>query len=74
MATIFRAAPPGSPDEDGDRFVEIWNLVFMQFEQEDNEIVRDLPNKSIDTGMGLERIAAVLQGVHDNYDTTRSRR
>ncbi len=61
--------PPGSPDEDGDRFVEIWNLVFMQFEQEDNEIVRDLPKASIDTGMGLERIAAVLQGVHDNYGT-----
>src|SRR3954447_16140308 len=61
--------PPGSPDEDGDRFTEIWNLVFMQYEQEDNEIVRDLPNKSIDTGMGLERIAAVMQGVHDNYDT-----
>jgi alanyl-tRNA synthetase len=61
--------PPGSPDEDGDRFVEIWNLVFMQYEQEDNEIVRDLPKPSIDTGMGLERIAAVLQGVHDNYDT-----
>jgi alanyl-tRNA synthetase len=61
--------PPGSPDEDGDRFVEIWNLVFMQFEQEDNKIVRDLPKPSIDTGMGLERIAAVLQGVHDNYDT-----
>src|SRR4051812_40003612 len=61
--------PPGSPEEDGDRFTEIWNLVFMQYEQEDNEIVRDLPNKSIDTGMGLERIAAVMQGVHDNYDT-----
>ncbi|HEY6917064.1 MAG TPA: alanine--tRNA ligase [Allosphingosinicella sp.] len=61
--------PPGSPDEDGDRFVEIWNLVFMQYEQENNEIVRDLPKPSIDTGMGLERIAAVLQGVHDNYDT-----
>jgi alanyl-tRNA synthetase len=61
--------PPGSPDEDGDRFVEIWNLVFMQYEQEDNQIVRDLPRPSIDTGMGLERIAAVLQGVHDNYDT-----
>src|SRR5215213_7499106 len=61
--------PPGSPDEDGDRFTEIWNLVFMQYEQEDNEIVRDLPKPSIDTGMGLERIAAVLQGVHDNYDT-----
>src|SRR5687768_2639678 len=61
--------PPGSPDEDGDRFVEIWNLVFMQYEQEDNEIVRELPKPSIDTGMGLERVAAVLQGVHDNYDT-----
>jgi alanyl-tRNA synthetase len=61
--------PPGSPDEDGDRFVEIWNLVFMQYEQEANEITGDLPKKSIDTGMGLERIAAVLQGVHDNYDT-----
>ena len=61
--------PPGSVDEDGDRFVEIWNLVFMQFEQEANAIVGDLPKPSIDTGMGLERIAAVLQGVHDNYDT-----
>jgi len=61
--------PPGSPDEDGDRFVEVWNLVFMQFEQAANEIVSELPSKSIDTGMGLERIAAVLQGVHDNYDT-----
>ncbi|WP_288413547.1 alanine--tRNA ligase [uncultured Sphingomonas sp.] len=61
--------PPGSPDEDGDRFVEIWNLVFMQFEQDANEIVGELPKKSIDTGMGLERIAAVMQGVSDNYDT-----
>ena len=61
--------PPGSPDEDGDRFVEIWNLVFMQFEQAAGEIVSELPKKSIDTGMGLERAAAVLQGVHDNYDT-----
>jgi alanyl-tRNA synthetase len=61
--------PPGSADEDGDRFVEIWNLVFMQYEQQDNEIVRELPRPSIDTGMGLERIAAVMQGVHDNYDT-----
>ncbi|MFB0875180.1 MULTISPECIES: alanine--tRNA ligase [unclassified Sphingobium] len=61
--------PPGSPEEDGDRFVEIWNLVFMQYEQEANEIVSELPKPSIDTGMGLERIAAVLQGVHDNYDT-----
>ncbi|WP_309660677.1 alanine--tRNA ligase [Sphingomonas sp.] len=61
--------PPGSPDEDGDRFVEIWNLVFMQFLQENDKIVSDLPKPQIDTGMGLERIAAVLQGVHDNYDT-----
>ena len=61
--------PPGSPDEDGDRFVEIWNLVFMQYEQVDAEIVGELPSKSIDTGMGLERVAAVMQGVTDNYDT-----
>ena len=61
--------PPGSADEDGDRFVEIWNLVFMQYEQAAGEIVSELPSKSIDTGMGLERIAAVLQGVHDNYET-----
>jgi alanyl-tRNA synthetase len=61
--------PPGSPDEDGDRFIEIWNLVFMQFEQAAGEIVGELPKPSIDTGMGLERIAAVMQGVHDNYDT-----
>ena len=61
--------PPGSPEEDGDRFVEIWNLVFMQYEQEANEIVGELPKPSIDTGMGLARIAAVMQGVTDNYDT-----
>jgi alanyl-tRNA synthetase len=61
--------PPGSPGEDGDRFVEIWNLVFMQHLQESDVIVSDLPSPSIDTGMGLERIAAVMQGVHDNYDT-----
>lgn len=61
--------PPGSPDEDGDRFVEIWNLVFMQYEQAAGDIVSELPKKSIDTGMGLERVAAVIQGVHDNYDT-----
>lgn len=60
--------PPGSADEDGDRFIEIWNLVFMQFEQITKEERIDLPRPSIDTGMGLERIAAVLQGVHDNYD------
>jgi alanyl-tRNA synthetase len=61
--------PPGSTEEDGDRFVEIWNLVFMQYEQVSKDERVDLPKPSIDTGMGLERIAAVLQGVHDNYDT-----
>ncbi|MEM1377901.1 MAG: alanine--tRNA ligase, partial [Pseudomonadota bacterium] len=60
--------PPGSPEEDGDRFIEIWNLVFMQFEQVTADERIDLPRPSIDTGMGLERIAAVMQGVHDNYD------
>jgi len=61
--------PPGSPEEDGDRFIEIWNLVFMQFEQISAEERVNLPKPSIDTGMGLERIAALLQGKHDNYDT-----
>ncbi len=60
--------PPGSPDEDGDRFIEIWNLVFMQFEQHAPDQREPLPKPSIDTGMGLERLAAVLQGKHDNYD------
>ncbi len=60
--------PPGSPEEDGDRFIEIWNLVFMQYEQITKEERVDLPRPSIDTGMGLERIAALLQGKHDNYD------
>ncbi|MEL7481317.1 MAG: alanine--tRNA ligase [Pseudomonadota bacterium] len=61
--------PPGSPDEDGDRFIEIWNLVFMQYEQSGDGQRTDLPSPSIDTGMGLERVAAVLQGVHNNYET-----
>jgi alanyl-tRNA synthetase len=61
--------PPGSPDEDGDRFVEIWNLVFMQYEEGPPGVRAPLPRPSIDTGMGLERFAAILQGKHDNYDT-----
>ena len=60
--------PPGTPEEDGDRFIEIWNLVFMQFDQTAKGARKALPKPSIDTGMGLERIAAVLQGVHNNYD------
>jgi alanyl-tRNA synthetase len=61
--------PPGSQDEDGDRFIEIWNLVFMQYEQQTSEVRTDLPKPSIDTGMGLERISAVMQGTYDNYET-----
>ena len=61
--------PPGSPEEDGDRFIEIWNLVFMQNEQFEDGSMTALDQQSIDTGMGLERIAALLQGKHDNYDT-----
>lgn len=61
--------PPGSPDAEGDRFVEIWNLVFMQYEQVGSGELIPLPKPSVDTGMGIERIAAVLQGVHDNFDT-----
>ncbi len=61
--------PPGSPEEDGDRFVEIWNLVFMQYEQFEDGSRRELPNQSIDTGMGIERVAALLQGTNDNYAT-----
>jgi alanyl-tRNA synthetase len=65
----LKGGPPGSPDEDGDRFLEFWNLVFMQFEQIAPGNRVPLPRPSIDTGMGLERVAAILQGVHSNYDT-----
>lgn len=60
--------PPGTPEEDGDRFIEIWNLVFMQFERTKDGEMRRLPKPSVDTGMGLERLAAILQGVHSNYE------
>ena len=61
--------PPGSPDEDGDRYIELWNLVFMQFNRDAHGNVEPLPKPSVDTGLGLERTAAVLQGVHSNYET-----
>src|SRR5271167_4688798 len=60
--------PPGTPDEDGDRYVEIWNLVFMQYDRSTDGVLLPLPKPSVDTGMGLERVAAVMQGVHSNYD------
>ncbi len=66
---VLAGGPPGSTDEDGDRYLEFWNLVFMQFDQVDENTRIDLPNPSIDTGMGLERITAILQGVYSNYDT-----
>ena len=65
----LKGGPPGSTNQDGDRFIEIWNLVFMQFEQISKEKRINLPKPSVDTGMGLERISALLQGTHDNYQT-----
>ncbi|HEX4928176.1 MAG TPA: alanine--tRNA ligase [Burkholderiales bacterium] len=64
----IEGGPPGSPDADGDRYIEIWNLVFMQFNRDEQGVMHPLPKPSVDTGMGLERIAAVLQGKHSNYE------
>ncbi len=60
--------PPGTPEEDGDRYIEIWNLVFMQYDKDSSGTMHPLPKPCVDTGMGLERMAAVLQHVHSNYD------
>ena len=65
---LIHGGPPGSKDEDGDRYIEIWNLVFMQYNRDKNGVMKNLPKPAVDTGMGLERIAAVLQAVHSNYE------
>ena len=69
MVIILKGGLPGTKNEDGNRFIEIWNLVFMQYEQISKDKRINLPKPSVDTGMGLERIAALLQGTHDNYET-----
>ncbi len=66
--SIFGGGPPGSPEEDGDRYIEIWNIVFMQFNRTADGVMHPLPAPSVDTGMGLERISAVLQHVNSNYE------